>query len=88
MTDDSRIIWAFTEKHLREWMEGLYEDFQDGDYYRFPNPEEITPEQLEELYRRLGPMIDVSDGPLPAVHSFVWMLLEDMGLITVDQSAG
>ena len=88
MTDDSRIIWSFTENHLREWMEGLYEHYQSGEYCRFPNPAELTREQTDELYRRLGPMIDNSDGPLPAIQEFVWMLMEDMGLITINRSAG
>ena len=52
MTDDTRIIWAYTERHLREWMQDMHEQYRDGDYFDFPDPASLTAEQIEDLYRR------------------------------------
>ena len=74
MTDDSRIIWAYTEGHLREWMEGLHRYYSNGGnggyHYQFPDPASLTSEQVEELYRRVKHILDVL-GPF---QSPVWRL--------------
>ena len=81
MTDDGRVIWAYTEGHLREWMAGMHEEYQDGRCYEFPDPASLTPEQVNDLYQRLNRLVENSDGPKDDMREFVWMLLEDMGLI-------
>ena len=87
MTDDSRVIWAYTEGHLREWVEGLYRYYSNGGghgyHYRFPNPASLTPEQVDELYRRIKHILDIHmDFPDQGIEEYAWQSLETMGLIS------
>ena len=85
MTDDSRIIWAYTEGHLREWMEGLYRYYSNGGgyHYQFPDPTSLTPEQVEELYRRIKYRLDIHvDFPDQGIEAYAWPSLEVMGIIS------
>ena len=81
MTDDTRIIWAYTERHLREWMQGMHEQYRDGDYFDFPDPASLTAEQIEDLYRRINATTETSDGPILGMQDFAWMIMMDLGLI-------
>ena len=51
MTDDSRIIWAYTEGSLREWMEQTHRYYENGDdrgsHYQFPDPASLTSVPLD-----------------------------------------
>ena len=86
MTDDSRVIWAYTEGHLREWMEGLRRYYSNGDHhgyhYRFPDPTSLTSKQVDELYRRIKHILDIHmDFPDQGIEEYAWQSLETMGLI-------
>lgn len=81
MTDDSRIIWAYTEGHLHEWMRGMHEEYRDGRFYEFPDPAALTSQQVDELYQRLNWLVEHSDGPRDEMREFAWFVLQDMGLI-------
>ena len=87
MTDDARIIWAYTEGHLREWMEGLHRYYSNSErhayHYRFPDPACLTPEQVNELYRRIQHILDIHmDFPDQGIEEYAWQSLEEMGLIS------
>ena len=87
MTDDTRIIWAYTEGHLREWMEGLHRYYANGGNggyrYHFPDPASLTPEQVEELYRRVKHILDIHmDFPDQRIEEYAWQSMEEMGLIS------
>ena len=82
MSEQPKIIWAYTEAHLRQWMEALHEDHQDSQSIRFPHPDSLSDEQLADFSRRISQTIENSDGALPAIHGFAWMILENMGIIS------
>ena len=87
MTDDSRIIWAYTEGHLREWMAGLHRYYANGGNggyrYNFPDPASLTPEQADELYRRIKHILDIHmDFPDQGIQEYAWQSMEAMGLIS------
>lgn len=83
MTDDSRIIWAYTEGHLREWMRGLHEYHRDEPIYCFPDPATLSSEQVDELYRRIKHILDIHmDFPDQGIEEYAWQSLAAMGLIT------
>jgi hypothetical protein len=81
MTDDSRIIWSYTEGHLHEWMRGMRQEYQDGTRYDFPDPASLAPDQVDALYHRLNSLVENSDGPRDDMREFAWYVLQDMGLI-------
>ncbi len=81
MTDDFRVIWSYTERHLREWMEGMHEEYQDGTLFEFPDPRSLTPDQIDAVYRRLHDIVENSDGPRDDMREFAWYILSEMGLI-------
>ena len=90
MTDDSRVIWAYTEGQLREWMEGLHRYHSKGDSgsyrYQFPDPASLSSEQVDELYRRIKHILDIHmDFPDQGIEEYAWQSLETMGLINKQQ---
>ena len=87
MTDDPRIIWAYTEGHLRKWMDGLHRYYRNGGnggyHYQFPDPGSLSSEQVDELYRRIKHILDIHmDFPDQGIEEYAWQSLTEMGLIT------
>ena len=82
MTDDSRIIWAYTEGHLRQWTWGLHEYYRGDLRYDFPDPAALSSEQVDELYRRIKHILDIHmDFPDRGIEEYAWQSLTAMGLI-------
>ena len=87
MTDDSRIIWAYTEGSLREWMEQTHRYYQNSDdrgfHYQFPDPASLSPDQVDELYRRIKHDLDINfDFPDQGILESAWQAMTEMDLIT------
>ena len=88
MTDDGRVIWSYTEGHLREWMEGMHEEYQDGRFYQFPDPASLSSEQVDELYRRIKHILDIHmDFPDQGIEEYAWQSLETMDLINTQPAS-
>ena len=82
MTDDSRIIWSYTEEHLRGWMRGMHEYYRGHPRYDFPDPATLSREQVDELYRRIKHILDIHmDFPDQGIEEYAWQSLTAMGLI-------
>ena len=82
MTDDSRIIWAYTEGHLHEWMRRLHEYYKGDSRYDFPDPATLSSAQVDELYGRIKHILDIHmDFPDQGIEEYAWQSLTAMGLI-------
>ena len=87
MTDDTRVIWAYTEGQLREEMQRLHHHYSNGGSpgynYEFPDPASLTPDQVDGLYRRIKHDLDINfDFPDQGILESAWQAMTKMGLIT------
>ena len=93
MTDDARIIWAYTEGDIRQWLEQTYRYYRNDDdpgyHLQFPDPASLTPDQVDELYRRIKHDLDINfDFPDQGILETAWQALTEMGLIKERQGDG
>ena len=56
--------------------------YQDDSRIRVPDPESLSPEQVDELYCRIKAVIDIHmDFPDQRFWETVWQALAEMGLV-------